>query len=371
MKKFFLCYFETTRRCNLSCPYCMTGGPIDGGASELTEDEAKHLVLDELKRYSSKAAVAFSGGEFLLREDALDLLAYNAQLGQWSFINTSGILLTRQFIAEIKSATRGNIVFVFSIDTLQPGKGAVTRQGKLDTIEEKTRLCKELGVPYFFIVTISKSNLGELKEVMEFATRDGVPVLRSPLVPRGKGADFKHLMFDKQDMRDVIHPVLRDTYLSYISFVPFFAAPTFFQKNWIEAKIAIKQLGCQAGRGYAGISAEGDVAPCVHLLDSGAVCGNVRETPLSTILRENSMLLALRERTALKGKCGRCKYKDTCGGCRALAYYDSGDVLGEDPTCFFEPDDSGTQSELEKRQNENVGRFGKFISSHAPWKNIF
>ena len=368
---FFLCYFETTRRCVLSCPYCMTRLPGPSPAPELTSDEAKHLVLDEVRKYSKRAAVAFSGGEFLLRDDAMDLLSYNAGLGMWSFVNTCGVGLTGELIGEIKAATRDKAVLVFSLDSLHQQDGAVSREGRLATVQANTQQCKELGVPHFFIVTITKSNMAEMEEVIEYATRDETPVLRSPMVPRGAGADYRHLMFDRQDMEDVIHPLLRSTYLSYISFTPFFAAPRLFQKNWLQASIAIRQLGCQAGRGYIGVSAEGDVAPCVHLLDTSVTCGNVRQTPLSEILEHSGILKALRTRDDLKGKCGRCKYKDTCGGCRALAYYHSGDYLAEDPTCFFEPSDERARSEHEAEQNRNLGTFARFVTSRSPWKEIF
>ena len=44
------------------------------------------------------------------------------------------------------------------------------------------------------------------------------------------------------------------------------------------------------------------------------------------------------DRNQLQGKCGRCRYKFTCGGCRAMALYENGDLMAEDPTCFFEPE---------------------------------
>lgn len=368
---FFLCYFETTRKCGLSCPYCMSRLVSPPRESELTTDEAKRLVLDEAKKHSPKAAMAFSGGEFLLRADALDLLAHSAGLGMWSFVNTSGAGLTKPAMGDVKSAARGKVVFVFSLDSLSRRDGAVDRDGSLASAEENVRRSKELGIPCFFVVTITRDNLGEIGRVIEYATRDGRPVLRSPFVPRGAGAAYRRLMFDRREMEETIHPVLRNTPLSYVSHTPFFAAPKFLRKNWLRSKFAIRQLGCQAGRGYIAVSPEGDVAPCVHLLDSEVTCGNVRRMPLSETLRRNEILRTLRDRSALKGKCGRCKYRETCGGCRAMAYYHSGDYLAEDPTCFFEPVDGKTASEWEAVQNENLGAFARFISSHSPWKEIF
>jgi len=368
---FFLCYFETTRRCNFSCPYCMTTRDDPPGMPELDTEEAKHLVLDEVKKYAPKAAVAFSGGEFLLREDALELLEYNARLGHWSFINTNGSLLERDTIRAIKKAARGKIVFAFSVDTLDASAGKTTRQGSLPSVEEKTELCREAEVPYFFIVTVTRENMKELDALLDHLTAQGIPVLRSPLVPRGRGADYRHLMFDRRDMQTTIHPALRSHFLSYISFVPFTAAPRIFEKNWLASRIAIKQLGCQAAKGYVAVSPEGDVAPCVHLLDSDAVCGNVRETPLSEIIRDHPVFTGLRSRTLLTGTCGTCRYKQTCGGCRALAYHVNGDVFAEDPTCFIHALSPAERAECEKIQNENLARFASFIATRKPWKEIF
>jgi len=65
MKKpdFFLCYFETTRQCDQGCPNCMTARATPPDKPELSTDEAKRLVLDELKAICPKGAVSFSGGE--------------------------------------------------------------------------------------------------------------------------------------------------------------------------------------------------------------------------------------------------------------------------------------------------------------------
>ena len=369
--RFLLCYFETTRKCNLSCPYCMTRRTPETFEGELSTEEAKRLVLDEVRKYTSKGCVAFSGGEFLLRPDAIPLLEYNTAIGQWSFVNTNGTLLDDRLLRDIQVATQRRIVLVFSLDALVASEDVVTREGSIDQIAEKTRLCSELGVPYFYVVTISRANMGKLEHILDFATRDNRPVLRSPFVPRGAGADHRSLMFDKWDMQHFIHPALRANWLSYISFVPFLAAPTFFSRHWIKSSIAIKHLGCQAGRSYVGISAEGDVAPCVHLLDTDATCGNVRETPLSDILRNSVLLDRLRSRKSLEGQCGKCKYRNTCGGCRAVAYHTHGDVMGEDPTCFLDSLDEGTRKDLERMQNENLAKFADFIHSTPPWNQVF
>lgn len=369
--KFFLCYFETTRECNLNCPYCMTRTSGRPRGSELTTDEIKRLVIDEMKKYCSHPAMAFSGGEFLLREDALDILSYTAGKGMWSFINTNATRLDKTMARKIKEATGNKVIFVFSLNSLESEIHEWSRNDSLNTVINAAKLCAKEKINFFFISTISRSNLHTFKKTIGFLKSLGIPVLRSPFVLRGAGKDHASLLYTCEDMENVIHPVLRDYHLSYVSYAPFFAGPDFLDSKQKQLNVNIGQFGCQAAKGFIGINAEGDVAPCVQLLDSEVRCGNVRETFLLDILRKNDVLIKLRERNELKGKCGRCRYKHTCGGCRAVAYYKTGDYLESDPNCFFEPIDERTISEHEQLQNRNADKFIKFISKHEPYRSLF
>jgi radical SAM protein with 4Fe4S-binding SPASM domain len=373
-KKFFMCYFESTRECNLDCRYCMTKNPRKQSPShrtELSTDEIKHLIVDEVREYCDNGAIAFSGGEHLLRKDALEILEYTAQAGLWSFINTNGSLLTKDLVRRVKKATGGKVIFVFSLNSILPKTQKWGRDDGLWTVVKAAHRCFRAGVDFFFITTVSKSNIKSLGLTVRFLKLAGIPMLRSPFVTRGMGDSHRELALTREDMKNVIHPILRSHALSYVSYTPFFAGPEFLKAKQRELNVDLEQLGCQAARGFVGVSAEGSVAPCVHLLDNGLDSGNVRDLPLSRILRDSPLIKAVRSREGLKGKCGRCRYKQTCGGCRALAYYRTGDCFAEDPTCFFEPVDETTRSEHEEAQNRNTARFLKFIKTHNPWKSFF
>jgi radical SAM protein with 4Fe4S-binding SPASM domain len=170
-------------------------------------------------------------------------------------------------------------------------------------------------------------------------------------------------------MERTIHPALTSNPLSFVSFTPFFASPELWENEGANGKLL--NLGCQAARSFAAINAEGDVTPCVQLLDSDVSCGNVRERPLSDILENHPTFKALRIRSSYKGKCGRCRYKMTCGGCRALAFYRSGDLLAEDPTCFFEPDDETAVCACEEKETRQLMKFIDYIRYNEPWNLIF
>jgi radical SAM protein with 4Fe4S-binding SPASM domain len=339
--------------------------------TRLGTEEAKALVLDEVKEICPTGSVAFSGGEFLLRPDALELLEHNARNGLYSFVNTNGTLLTPALLREMKRATGGRITFGFSLDSVDPRTQDGCRNGDNELLERLTRMCDEERTGYFVLVTISRKNLHTLRETVEFLKSRRIPMVRSPFIPRGAAGKSRDLQFGKGDMERTIHAILRENPLCYVSHTPFFAAPDAMRLGLGRMSVSLGNLGCQAGRTFVGISAEGDVAPCVHLLDTTVNCGNVRQQPLSEMLRTNPILLSLRGESQVKGKCSRCRYKNSCRGCRALAYYATGDYLAEDPTCFFEPVDENTRSDFEEIQTRNARGFIEFVAANRPWNGIF
>jgi radical SAM protein with 4Fe4S-binding SPASM domain len=368
---FFLCYFETTRQCDQGCPNCMTRLGSAPSKPELSTWEAKHLVLDELAAICPKGAVSFSGGEILQRHDHLELIEHNAGNGLYSFVNTSGAGLDAGKIRALKGAADGRLTMGFSLDSVDTGVQGRCRAGGQAHLERLLRLCDDHDVPCFVLVTVSRLNQGTLGATFEWLREREIPTIRSPFVPRGAAAGSRHLCFDREDMEKRISPVLRSNPLGYVSYVPFFAAPDATLLSLAGRKLSLGNLGCQAGRTFIGINAQGDVAPCVHLLDTPVRCGNVREKPLSRIFEESEILLTLRGKRPVKGKCFRCRYGDSCRGCRSLAYYHTGDYLAEDPTCFFDPVTVETRSPYEEEQTRNTRVFLNHLVRRRPWSEIF
>jgi len=368
---FFLCYVETTRRCNLACPYCMSrlSGPAPG--PEMTTDEIKHRVLDELALARPGAAVAFSGGEMLLRDDALELVRHAGEKGLAVFLNTNGIALTEEILPKLRDAAEGRLVVVLPFNSVEEDVQRWTRNDSSATVKGAAERCAEAGVDYFFLVTVSSKSAPSLAETMQYLKRRQVPVLRAPFVPRGAGADHRDLLLTRELMKEFVHPALSSNELAYISFTPFFASPEKLAGAWRHKGVRIEGIGCQAGRSFAAVSTEGEITPCVQLLDSKVSCGNIRDSRLSEVLDSHPVFTGLKSREKLGGKCGRCRYKMSCGGCRALAHYVNGDIFAEDPTCFFEPEDETTVSPLEEKQTAQTAKFLEFLKYNEPWNTLF
>ena len=97
---------------------------------------------------------------------------------------------------------------------------------------------------------------------------------------------------------------------------------------------AVRGAGIRDGNGIMFIAANGDVTPSGFL---PLVAGNVSQDDPLTIYREAPLFRSLRAPDGFHGRCGICPYRHVCGGSRARAYAVSGDVLGEDPLCAWDP----------------------------------
>jgi pyrroloquinoline quinone biosynthesis protein E len=84
---------ELTHRCPLQCP-CSNPIELDRGGSELTTEEWKK-VLTELAEIGV-LQIHFSGGEPTARKDLVDLVQHASDVGLYSNLITSAVLLTKE-----------------------------------------------------------------------------------------------------------------------------------------------------------------------------------------------------------------------------------------------------------------------------------
>jgi radical SAM protein with 4Fe4S-binding SPASM domain len=329
---------------------------------ELTTEEIERHVLSSARDIGVET-ITWSGGEFILRSDAAELVRLASDYGYSSIIATNGTRMNREILAELDRAAEGSLVVAVGINSID-ADNRQTRDADCDVALEVLDLCEELDIRRNVVVTVGQHNMATLDRTLDWLEERGIPYNRSPFTARGSGREYwDRMRFTRQDMKDVIHPALRKHPLGYISYTPFFLAPEVHDRFSKGSKnITVPQnpsIGCWCGTWLA-LSAEGDVSPCAILLDD-VVCGNVRDMTFQEIVDTSPVFQQILDRTQLQGKCGRCRYKFTCGGCRAMAYYEHGDVMAEDPTCFFEPEDETTVSEHEAETNKMFKRYAFMV----------
>ncbi len=360
-------FFEATRRCNLSCPMCMASS---NDKDLVAESARRELDVDEIERYVLRTAreigvriITWSGGEFIVRRDAVELVRRATRYGYESTVCTNATLMTREKIEELKEASGGTLVVAAGINSIDD-ENTRTRDADCAEALRVLELCRELEVRRHVVVNVGKHNAGDLERTLQWLDSQGIPYNRSPYTARGSGSAYwDELSFSREDMESSIHPALRKHPNGYISYTPFFLSPELHERiSEGASNVTVPQnpsIGCWCGTWLA-VNSEGDVSPCGILLDE-VRCGNVREHSFQEILDASSAFQDVLDRNRLKGKCGRCRYKFTCGGCRAMALFHTGDLMGEDPTCFFEPEDETTVSEHEAETNRMFKRYAFMV----------
>jgi len=102
---------------------------------------------------------------------------------------------------------------------------------------------------------------------------------------------------------------------------------------------ATRSYGIRDGHGVLFISNTGDICPA-GFLPLGV--GNVREDRIVNMYRDSPLFRQLHDPSQFEGRCGYCEYHALCGGSRARAYGATGNPLGEDPFCAYEPEQGGS-----------------------------
>jgi radical SAM protein with 4Fe4S-binding SPASM domain len=328
-------YLEATRRCNFSCADCLSGSQnTNAGHDDLSTATIIERILVPAKSLGTKY-INFSGGEFLLRNDAFELLDKAHKLGLRITISSNGSTLNENILNELVNNYGENLQINLGINSFDESN-IKTRQTQDEHIVELIKKINKVGLRINISVTIGEFNKNSFARTIEIIEKMGLPYSRSPFAPRN--TCHKEKMLTKNSMKEFFHPVLCSHYKSYVSYVPFFLYPEDYSNisgKKPESPVPLNpSIGCWIGSFYA-INNCGDVSPCPLLLDhvSG---GNIVNDNLNDILFSSELFTKIIKRSEFKGKCGTCNFSYTCGGCRAYTYFLTGDVFGSDPTCFIE-----------------------------------
>jgi len=322
--------WNVTSACDLRCPHCY----LDAGAKaegELTTERALELI-DEFARMGTEMLI-LTGGEPLLREDLPELIEAASGAGIHVVLGTNGRLLDTARARDLREAGLSGVGI--SIDSLDPARHDAFRgrEGSLDRALAALDACREQGLPVVMQSSVFEWNREELPELVQLARDRGAAAFNAYfLVCTGRGEQLTDLAPAdyEQSLRwlgeqEVVH---RGEMMVRAKCAPHAA------RIACEAGAPLGgSAGCLAGKSYVRIGPRGEVTACPYMPDA---VGNVLDEGFEVLWTSAPLFARLRE-GRLGGRCGRCEHQDVCGGCRARALATSGDPLGEDPFCTYEP----------------------------------
>ncbi len=158
---------ELTHRCPLQCPYCSNPVELDRGSTELTTDEWKK-VLSELAEIGV-LQIHFSGGEPTARKDIVELVQHATDVGLYSNLITSAVLLTRDKLSALADAGLCHVQISFQgNEPVVADRVGGYRNGHAKKLEV-ARWTRELDLPLTVNAVMHRQNLHQLADIIQMA----------------------------------------------------------------------------------------------------------------------------------------------------------------------------------------------------------
>ena len=358
-----------TNRCNLNCIHCHQDSSPTSSHTELTTSQALK-VIDNMSD-AGVAILTFSGGEPLLRKDLYDAIKRADDNGMLCTIASNGTLITSEVARELADAGIRRVEIGLDGAKAETHDFLRNKPGSFEATIEGIRNCADLGFDELATtMTMHSKNINELEETMDLAEKLGATrFYLNRLIPAGRGIEASYLDVTPAEKRNALEALYKKFYKSvtegfgmqcYARGMTYYGRlgyqqskgevftvsealsgyeKMFQEKFGLEVSRVVRKLatgfgGCSVGLTYAGLTASGDLLPCVP---APIRLGNLLEERLEKIWVHSELLNHIRNRRALKGSCKSCAYSGLCGGCRYTAYVANGDWLGPDTSCPFSP----------------------------------
>ena len=314
---------EFSRNCNFRCIYCYSsaGDPRDG---EMSADEILDIVA-QARGLGAKRIVLLGGGEPLLFPRYREIIRGIGDLGLSQAIFTNGSLLlpeTCRFFFE----NRVNVVIKHNSFIPEVQDALAGTPGAHGLIQEGIRFLREAGYPgdgrlLGIQTVVCRQNLAEIEPMWIWARESGIVPYFEAITRQGRAVENPQLELGA----DEIHALYRN--LAEID-----AAR--FGLKWTP-KPPIAGYTCRRHLYSCLVNSRGSVQPCTGI---DMEVGNVREKPLSDILKGSEVFRNLRRvYEQIDPRCRACELSGDCYGCRGNAYQITGSYLSCDPLCWKVP----------------------------------
>jgi radical SAM protein with 4Fe4S-binding SPASM domain len=355
--------WAVTRACNLKCVHCYASADASAAPHELSFDEGCAL-LDELKAYGAPA-VLFSGGEPLVREDTLDLIAYARKIGLPCTLSTNGLLIDDPVAGRL--AELGVKYVGISLDGIGKTHDKLRGQrGAFDRTLEAIRTCQRHGLKVGVRFTVHRFNLNHLDDIFALCLRETIDRLCVyHLAYAGRGGKMQLADLTADQTRQAVDRIFELTREYHDRGTPLEVLTVGNHADAAYAVLALEQTDPQAaaavaerlasnggnrsGANICSISPQGDVH--YDQFSWHYAVGNIRHQTFREIWGESPddfRLQQLRNRPAgLPDRCRGCRFLNLCNGnLRTRAESATGDWLGVDPSCYLKAEEIATEREL-------------------------
>ncbi len=341
-----LVYWEMTQACGLACKHCRAEAMPTANPLELNTAESKKFLRQLVDFGAPLPHLILTGGDPLSRKDIFPLIDFANSLGLEVSITPSATPeLTNEAIMRLKE--HGIQSLGLSLDGSCAERHDTIRAvpGTFERTMEAARQAGRLGLPIQVNTLVAEETADDLPAIYELL-RTSFPVMRWSLfflisVGRGRALNEVSPAEGENIMKWVFDLVPHAPFAIKTTEAPSYRRIAIDQMRasgmaspQMKATSVYKGFQIRDGHGIVFVSNLGDIYPSGFL---PLRCGNVRNSSLVDVYRDSEIFRGLHSPDQFHGKCGMCEYSHICGGSRARAFAHTGDALGTDPFCPYEP----------------------------------
>ncbi len=346
-------YYEVTRACDLVCRHCRASAQSCARPDELSPEESCALLRD-VARFERRPTVVLTGGDPLKRKDLYDLIRYARSLDLEVALTPSATpLATESALQQAKDAGVRRLGISLdgadasTHDSFRGWKGSFRRTVDMLAIAERIGLSVQVNT------SLTARNFTQLDAMAELLSRSHISMWSVFfLVPVGRGMSetriapveyeqaFARLWHHSQVQPYAIKTTEAHHYRRWVLQHGGDSIARGISKAGGRASTVptqgrrISAVGVRDGNGIMFVGHNGEIYPAGFL---PVKCGRFPEDSVVETYQSHPDFQALRDPDRFGGKCGACEYRRVCGGSRSRAFGVSGDMLGEEPDCVYQP----------------------------------
>jgi len=300
----FGCEFEITHRCPFRCEHCWLGCLRDDSCEELTTCE----IEDLLRQMAAQGTfwVTFTGGEPLLRPDAIPLMGLARQLGMIPKLFTNAFLIDSAMAQDLASV-HPQVVEVTLYGTSNETYTQFTDcKGAFDRVVEGINALVRTGLNVALKAAITKSNAYQLGSMNEIASSMNLPFrFDAEMTPAIDGiTSMSQVRLSPEEIAELETPYRRDPYSR--------------KASALAGRRPVASQLCAAGHTVYHLDPKGYLSPC-------GLLRNIKVRALPSF-REAWVELGrqLAGRCFVPETCRKCEYVAVCGVCPGWAFFEYG-----------------------------------------------
>ena len=323
---------ELSHRCPLQCPYCSNPVQLERASNEL-DTAGWCRVMDEAAAMGVHQ-VHFSGGEPTVRKDLEDLVKHASDIGLYTNLITSAVLLTKERVEKLAELGLNHIQISFqdsegaNADRIGGFKGG--HKKKL----EVAAYVRQAGLPLTVNAVMHRQNLHHLEDVINMAVELDAERLEVAQVQyygwalKNRAAfmpTYEQLAWATEVVEKARERLKGILVIDYV-------VPDYYAKR---PKVCMGGWGRQ----FININPAGLVLPC-HAAESipSLKFDSVKDHSLSWIWENSEAFNKFRGTDWMPEPCQSCERREIdWGGCRCQAFALTGDDQATDPACALSP----------------------------------